>query len=189
MIEQALHALTLHTLWKTKGLPVDDEPTPEEIRYKEVLVEQRESLLEKLLEFAIGTQSNTAEGVKRAVRYASPGSVGRLTNSSINRRSSTSSIFMFCLPPPTPSHLTALLYLRQHLRYLSTMKLSIAAQAISRRKLSDMLNCWTMTTGRTVVMRTVVMIMRSTRSKSRQRKRRKLLTIVRTHFHSFQTID
>jgi cohesin complex subunit SA-1/2 len=69
MIEQALHVLMLHILWKTKGLIADNEPTPEDIRYKEVLQEQREALLEKLVEYAVGTQSNTVEGVKRAVRF------------------------------------------------------------------------------------------------------------------------
>lgn len=68
MIEQALNVLMLHVLWKTKGLPPEAEPTPEDIRYKEILLEQRESLLEKLVEYAIGTQSNTVEGVRRAVR-------------------------------------------------------------------------------------------------------------------------
>jgi len=68
MIEQALQVLTLHIFWKMKGLTADEEPTPEEIRYKETLVEERDSLLEKLSEYAIGTQSNTVEGVKRAVR-------------------------------------------------------------------------------------------------------------------------
>lgn len=69
MIEQALHVLMLHILWKTKGLIADSEPMPEDIRYKEVLQEQREALLEKLVEYAVGTQSNTVEGVKRAVRF------------------------------------------------------------------------------------------------------------------------
>jgi cohesin complex subunit SA-1/2 len=67
LVERALQALMLHVLWKTKGLPTEDDPTPEEIRYKEVLKEQREILLEKLNEYAVGTQSNTVEGVKRAV--------------------------------------------------------------------------------------------------------------------------
>jgi cohesin complex subunit SA-1/2 len=57
----------LQVLWKTKSLPTEDEPTPEEIRYKEALNEQRESLLEKLNEYAVETQSNTVEGVRRAV--------------------------------------------------------------------------------------------------------------------------
>ena len=69
MIEQALHVLTLHIIWKSKGLTVDNDPTPEEVRYKETLVEERDTLLEKLVEYAVGTQSNTVEGVKRAVRF------------------------------------------------------------------------------------------------------------------------
>ena len=69
MIERALHFLTLHIFWKAKGLTADNDPTPEEVRYKEVLEEQRETLLEKLVEYAVGTQSNTVEGVKRAVRF------------------------------------------------------------------------------------------------------------------------
>lgn len=67
MVERALNVLMLHIMWKTKGLSTEDEYTPDEIRYKESMVVQRDSLLEKLTEFAVGTQSNTAEGVKRAV--------------------------------------------------------------------------------------------------------------------------
>ncbi|KAF9559794.1 hypothetical protein CPC08DRAFT_666116 [Agrocybe pediades] len=66
MVEQALQVLTLHVFWKTKGLADHEDLTQEETRYKEVLVEQRDSLLEKLSEYAIGTESNTVEGVKRA---------------------------------------------------------------------------------------------------------------------------
>ena len=69
MIERALHFLTLHIFWKTKGLTAYNDPTPDEIRYKEVLEEQRATLLEKLVEYAVGTQSNTVEGVKRAVSF------------------------------------------------------------------------------------------------------------------------
>lgn len=68
MIEQALHVLTLHIMWKGKELVMSEpEPTPEEIRYRDSLITQRESLLEKLVEYAVGTQSNTVAGVKRAV--------------------------------------------------------------------------------------------------------------------------
>lgn len=73
MVEQALHVLTLHVIWKSKDLPKaqpGQEFTADEERYREVTKQQRDSLVEKLFEFAIGTQSNTAEGVKRAVRYA-----------------------------------------------------------------------------------------------------------------------
>lgn len=67
MIEKALLVLTLHIIWKGKGLTTDDEPSPEEVRLRETLLSQRETLLEKLIEYAIGTQSNTVEGIKRAV--------------------------------------------------------------------------------------------------------------------------
>ena len=69
LVERGLQVLMLHVLWKTKGLPAEDEPTVEEIRYAEVMKEQRVSLSEKLVEYAVGTQSNTVEGVKRAVSY------------------------------------------------------------------------------------------------------------------------
>ena len=67
MIEQALHILMLHILWKMKGLMAEADPTPDEIQYKEVLQEQQEALLEKLIKYAVGTQSNTVDGVKWAV--------------------------------------------------------------------------------------------------------------------------
>lgn len=67
MVDQALQVLYLHILWKARALPDVSDPTPEEITFKEKLMEQRDSLLTRLQEFAIGTQSNTAEGVRRAV--------------------------------------------------------------------------------------------------------------------------
>lgn len=69
MIDRALHLLTLHIMWKARGLTTaDGELSVEESRFREKLREQRESLLEKLLEFVVGTQSNTVEDVRRAVR-------------------------------------------------------------------------------------------------------------------------
>ncbi|KAK0451767.1 hypothetical protein EV421DRAFT_2075799 [Armillaria borealis] len=65
MIEQVLHLLTLHIIWKGKALTTDPSPSAEEVRHRENLVLQREVLLEKLMEYAIGTQSNTVEGVQR----------------------------------------------------------------------------------------------------------------------------
>ncbi|EIW79750.1 hypothetical protein CONPUDRAFT_106434 [Coniophora puteana RWD-64-598 SS2] len=68
MIEQGLHLLGLHIIWKTRKLP--DAPAGElsadELKFREGLREQRDALVEKLVEYAVGTQSNTAEGVKRA---------------------------------------------------------------------------------------------------------------------------
>ncbi|KAI0074611.1 hypothetical protein K474DRAFT_1765478 [Panus rudis PR-1116 ss-1] len=66
MIDYALQVLYLHILWKARELKVVEEPTPDEVKFREKLQEQRDALLEKLLEFAVGTQSNTAEGVRRA---------------------------------------------------------------------------------------------------------------------------
>lgn len=67
MIDHALNLLTLYVIWKARGLTHAAEPATEEAQLRERLKECRDSLLEKLLEFAIGTQSNTADGVKRAV--------------------------------------------------------------------------------------------------------------------------
>lgn len=55
-------------MWKTRNLPDIKEATLDDKKYIETLREQRDSLLEKLVEYAVGTQSNTAEAVKRAVR-------------------------------------------------------------------------------------------------------------------------
>jgi cohesin complex subunit SA-1/2 len=67
MIEQGLQVLGLHIMWKTRSLPDAKEATTEDEKYMETLREQRDSLLEKLVEYAVGTQSNTAEAVKRTV--------------------------------------------------------------------------------------------------------------------------
>jgi cohesin complex subunit SA-1/2 len=62
--------LTLHVMWKGKELAMSEpDPTPEETRHRDSLISQRESLLEKLVEYAVGTQSNTVVGVKRAVWF------------------------------------------------------------------------------------------------------------------------
>jgi cohesin complex subunit SA-1/2 len=68
MIDQALNILNLHIIWKAQGLTANNEPSSDEIGFRETLKEQRDSLLEKVIEYAVGTQSNTADGVKRSVR-------------------------------------------------------------------------------------------------------------------------
>jgi cohesin complex subunit SA-1/2 len=65
MVDRALHLLTLHVIWKARNLV---HLATEEESYRETLREQRDSLVEKLVEYAIGTQSNTLLSVKRAVR-------------------------------------------------------------------------------------------------------------------------
>ena len=67
MVDRALQLLTLHIIWKARSLPASPELSPEEMQLRDKLKEERESLLEKLVEFAVGTQSNTVEGVRRAV--------------------------------------------------------------------------------------------------------------------------
>lgn len=62
MVENALRFLYLHIMWKLRGMNLAASPSSEE---QETLKEQRDSLMEKLIEYAIGTQSNTVEGVKR----------------------------------------------------------------------------------------------------------------------------
>jgi len=71
MIDQAIHLLSLHIIWKARLLTAVAEPAQEAAQFKETLREQRESLLEKLIEYAVGTQSNTVDRVKRAVRSSS----------------------------------------------------------------------------------------------------------------------
>lgn len=68
MVDQALQVLYLHILWKARALTNASDPSPDEANFREKLKEQRDSLLHRLQEFAVGTQSNTAEGVRRAVR-------------------------------------------------------------------------------------------------------------------------
>ncbi|KAK2460025.1 hypothetical protein APHAL10511_007948 [Amanita phalloides] len=66
MVEQTLQAWTLHIMWKARGLTASEDPSQEEAKYREQLVDQREGLLEKLVEYAIGGRSNTVEAVKRS---------------------------------------------------------------------------------------------------------------------------
>lgn len=69
MIDHGVNLLTLHIIWKARRLPTEAQPSAEELRFRESFREERESLLEKLVEYAVGSQSNTADGVRRAVRF------------------------------------------------------------------------------------------------------------------------
>ncbi|KAH9974267.1 hypothetical protein BGW80DRAFT_1436857 [Lactifluus volemus] len=66
MIDQALNLLTLHVIWKAKRLPNDVPQSPDDGRLGESFREQREALLKRLVEYAVGSQSNTTDGVRRA---------------------------------------------------------------------------------------------------------------------------
>ena len=87
MIDQALHIQSLYVIWKTHSLTAAADPSPEEIRSRDKLKERRDMLIEKLLEFTIGTQSNTTDAVRRAV-------------SSVRRRNNTFTKLLFILGVP-----------------------------------------------------------------------------------------
>lgn len=65
MVQHCLIILTVHAMWKSVGIPEEPE---EETPLHDAYIEQRESLIKKLVEFAVGTQSNTSEEVQRVVR-------------------------------------------------------------------------------------------------------------------------
>ncbi|KAJ7057080.1 hypothetical protein C8F01DRAFT_992238, partial [Mycena amicta] len=68
MITQAMEIMSKHLLWKVRHLAKEkqgEELSPEDRRFREKLQEQRDLLLEKLEEYAVGTQSNTAVLVSR----------------------------------------------------------------------------------------------------------------------------
>ncbi|KAI3614191.1 mitotic cohesin complex [Moniliophthora roreri] len=69
MVEQSLQVLALHVMWKSRGLTITSAgSTKEERIHRESLLSQRNSLLERLIEFAVGTQevgNGIADGVKR----------------------------------------------------------------------------------------------------------------------------
>ena len=67
MIDQALNLLTLHVIWKARRLSTEVQASPDDGRLKESFQEQREALLKRLVEYAVGSQSNTTDGVRRAV--------------------------------------------------------------------------------------------------------------------------
>lgn len=67
MIEQGLHLLGLHTIWKARSLPDAKDTSPDSEKFRQTLCEQRDSLIEKLIDYVVGQQSNTGEGVKRVV--------------------------------------------------------------------------------------------------------------------------
>jgi cohesin complex subunit SA-1/2 len=66
MIDQALNLLTLHIIWKARRLSTEVQPSPDDGRLGESFREQRDSLLKRLVEYSVGSQSNTAEGVRKA---------------------------------------------------------------------------------------------------------------------------
>ncbi|KAF8270027.1 hypothetical protein EI94DRAFT_1723662 [Lactarius quietus] len=70
MIDQALNVLTLHVIWKARRLPTEIQSSPDDTPLRESFLEQRETLLKRLVEYAVGSQSNTIDGVRRAESLA-----------------------------------------------------------------------------------------------------------------------
>ena len=67
MVDRSLNLLSLHIMWKTHSFTRSIGTAEEKEAKQESVREQRDVLLEKLLEYAIGTQSNALIGVRRAV--------------------------------------------------------------------------------------------------------------------------
>jgi cohesin complex subunit SA-1/2 len=67
MVCSAIEVLAFHVLWKSKRLSGTEEPTAEEAKLRESLETERNQLMERLVGYAVGTQSNTADSVKRTV--------------------------------------------------------------------------------------------------------------------------
>lgn len=67
MVSETLNLLTMHIIWKTKSHPPQGVRTQGDRGIIQTLLDQRTALVQKLIEFAVGTQSNTAETVKRVV--------------------------------------------------------------------------------------------------------------------------
>ena len=65
MVQQCLVALTIHSMWKSMSLPEESE---DNMPAHDAYIESRSTLINKLVEFSIGTQSNTSEEVQRVVR-------------------------------------------------------------------------------------------------------------------------
>ena len=67
MIEHAMGVLYLHLSWRIRRAAELEEYGPEETEL-EAIVEKRATLLAKMEDLCIGTNSNAVEGVKQAVR-------------------------------------------------------------------------------------------------------------------------
>lgn len=70
MIDRSLCLMTLHVMWKAWGLARSTGSEEDKMTTQESLREQRDTLLEKLLEYAVGTQSNTLNSVRRSVSFS-----------------------------------------------------------------------------------------------------------------------
>ncbi|KAF7329868.1 SCD domain-containing protein [Mycena kentingensis (nom. inval.)] len=68
MVGSAIEILEAHLMWKMRHLSLEkdlEDLTPDELRFRERTQEQRDALVDKISEYAVGTQSNTAPLVSR----------------------------------------------------------------------------------------------------------------------------
>ncbi|KDN47581.1 hypothetical protein RSAG8_03371, partial [Rhizoctonia solani AG-8 WAC10335] len=66
MMNESLQLLVLYVAWKARHLQSSPMTEGEKDKAYEELKEVRDALAERLVQFSVGTQSNTAEGVKRS---------------------------------------------------------------------------------------------------------------------------
>lgn len=71
MMNESLQLLVLYVAWKARQLQANPPAEAKKDNVYEELRAARDALAERLTEFAVGTQSNTAEGVKRSVSFLS----------------------------------------------------------------------------------------------------------------------
>ncbi|EJD51835.1 hypothetical protein AURDEDRAFT_82703 [Auricularia subglabra TFB-10046 SS5] len=65
LVERCVNVLSHHVIWKARRLR-DRAPSPDDDAAREMLLQQRDALLEKLTEFAVGSRSKPCEKVARA---------------------------------------------------------------------------------------------------------------------------
>ncbi|KZV96026.1 hypothetical protein EXIGLDRAFT_833952, partial [Exidia glandulosa HHB12029] len=66
LVDHCVHVLATHIMWKARVLLGEKSPSPEDDPVREALQQQRDTLLEKLTEFAVGQRSKPCERVARA---------------------------------------------------------------------------------------------------------------------------
>lgn len=67
MMVDAMDVLVMHLIWKFSNMSTQATPADEEA--KEKMRSQRDSLLDRLVDFVSGGQTNVLEGVKKAVSF------------------------------------------------------------------------------------------------------------------------
>lgn len=73
MVEHALEVLGTHLVWQLQAVVVETHQAGSaDVASVLTVAERRQSFLDKLEEFAVGNETNAAEGVKQVVRRFPP---------------------------------------------------------------------------------------------------------------------